>query len=52
MRGQAKIEGGRLQFAARSGESIPLPPELSTIQIFDLSHPYFWAGFGVVGSPW
>jgi len=33
-----------------SGGSIPLPPELSTISK-DFSHPYYWSGFTMIGSP-
>ena len=31
---------------------IPLPPELQGWENRDLSHPYYWAGFTLVGSPW
>lgn len=30
----------------------PLPPELTIDGIQDFSHPYYWAAFSLVGSPW
>jgi CHAT domain-containing protein len=30
----------------------PLPPELQTTANADLSHPFYWAAFTVVGNPW
>jgi CHAT domain-containing protein len=29
-----------------------LPPELVRLQNANLSHPYFWSGFTMIGSPW
>jgi CHAT domain-containing protein len=29
-----------------------LPPELVQLQNANLSHPYFWSGFTMIGSPW
>jgi CHAT domain-containing protein len=54
MQGQTRIEieGGQLQLVTRSGQSIPLPPELANIRDLDFSHPYFWSGFSMIGSPW
>ena len=37
-------------FAQRSGFSPP--PDLGPLPTKDLTHPYFWAGFTLVGSPW
>ncbi|MEM8806055.1 MAG: CHAT domain-containing protein [Cyanobacteria bacterium P01_G01_bin.38] len=33
-------------------QSRPLPPELATEERQDFSHPYYWAAFSLVGSPW
>ncbi|NEO86275.1 MAG: CHAT domain-containing protein [Spirulina sp. SIO3F2] len=30
----------------------PLPPELARYSDADLSHPYYWSSFTLVGSPW
>ncbi|MEW6496613.1 MAG: CHAT domain-containing protein [Cyanobacteriota bacterium] len=32
--------------------TVPLPPELAKLGTKDLTHPYFWAGFTMIGSPW
>ncbi|RCJ19647.1 hypothetical protein A6770_05760 [Nostoc minutum NIES-26] len=49
--GQIKIQQGQLRQAGlRTGT--PLPPELSQLGDLNLSHPYYWAGFTMIGSPW
>ncbi|MFB2982460.1 CHAT domain-containing protein [Microseira sp. BLCC-F43] len=47
--GQLPIENGQLQ--SHNGR-ISLPPALAKNQNQNLSHPYYWAAFTVVGSPW
>jgi CHAT domain-containing protein len=33
-------------------EPILLPPEYAQLNLTDLSHPYYWSGFTIVGNPW
>ncbi|NEQ78392.1 MAG: CHAT domain-containing protein, partial [Okeania sp. SIO2C9] len=51
LRGEVVIADGELK---GSGERrvVPLPPALENIENDNLSHPYYWAGFTMVGSPW
>jgi CHAT domain-containing protein len=49
LKGQVNLKGGNLVFGS---ESIPLPPELVKLGDKALEHPYFWAGFTIIGSPW
>nr|WP_232731869.1 CHAT domain-containing protein [Oscillatoria sp. PCC 10802] len=51
LRGQVRISGA---FLKGSGEfpSLPLPPELAALGERTFSHPYYWAGFTLIGSPW
>ncbi|WNC87257.1 CHAT domain-containing protein [Thermosynechococcus sp. QKsg1] len=50
---QVVIEENHLRSAGvQGGLSIPLPPEVQTGGGRQLSHPYFWAGFTMIGSPW
>jgi CHAT domain-containing protein len=49
MKGQVRLEGGQLQ---ESGENVPLPPELAKLGEKSLEHPYYWAAFTMIGSPW
>ncbi len=49
LRGQVRLEQGNL--VSDRGE-IPLPQELAELTGENLSHPYFWAGFTLIGSPW
>ncbi|HEY9860458.1 MAG TPA: CHAT domain-containing protein [Candidatus Obscuribacterales bacterium] len=48
LRGQVRIEDGQLR---SSRGPFALPPELAGVSE-DLPHPYYWAAFTVVGSPW
>jgi CHAT domain-containing protein len=49
LRGQVHLKGGQL---VNSNKSITLPAELNRLADKNLEHPYYWAGFTVVGSPW
>ncbi|MEW6497552.1 MAG: CHAT domain-containing protein, partial [Cyanobacteriota bacterium] len=52
IKGQVRIEGGKLRGIEQGDSSIPLPPELENIDDKDLSHPYYWSAFTMIGSPW
>ncbi len=45
--GNVRIEGDQLIW---SGGTVPLPPELQGLGDWNLSHPFFWAAFTMVGS--
>ncbi len=55
---QTQIAMIRRQVYLKSGElissrgNVTLPAVLSTPQQQDLSHPFYWAGFSLIGSPW
>ena len=49
IRGQIRINNGKLHTG--SGELL-LPPELVTRSNDNLSHPYYWAAFRMIGNPW
>ena len=51
LRGQVHLENGQLQGLDQLG-SIPMPPELAAQGNHDFSHPYYWASFTMIGSPW
>ena len=50
LRGDVFVEGGQLAIAPDVG--VPLPTELGNWDGRNFSHPYYWAGFAMVGSPW
>jgi len=51
--GEVEIASGQLQGVdLAASESVSLPPELAETQTVSLSHPYYWAGFSAIGSPW
>ncbi|MEQ9552220.1 MAG: CHAT domain-containing protein [Coleofasciculus sp. G3-WIS-01] len=49
IRGQVRLEGGYLITPNRR---IALPPELANLPDKELTHPYYWSAFTLVGSPW
>lgn len=51
LRGEVRLEDGYL---VRSGnrQALPLPGELTARGDKNLSHPYYWAAFTMIGSPW
>ena len=51
IRGEIKIEDGRI-IGANSGKNIELPQELEQASNHNLSHPYYWSAFSMIGSPW
>jgi filamentous hemagglutinin family protein len=51
LNGTVRYEEGQLRLA--EDKAFPLPPELEEqIGSPDLSHPYYWASFTLVGNPW
>ncbi|NEN92710.1 MAG: CHAT domain-containing protein, partial [Okeania sp. SIO3H1] len=51
LRGKVVIAEGELRGSGTRGV-VTLPPVLENIENYNLSHPYYWAGFTMVGSPW
>ncbi|MEG4801643.1 CHAT domain-containing protein [Microcoleus sp. ARI1-B5] len=51
LRGEVRLQDGYL---VRSGnnQALPLPSELAAKGDRNLSHPYYWAAFTMIGSPW
>ncbi|MEM8637610.1 MAG: CHAT domain-containing protein [Cyanobacteria bacterium P01_G01_bin.54] len=45
LRGEVNLQSGFI------GE-MPLPPELARYRDTDLTHPFYWSAFTLVGSPW
>ena len=50
-KGKVLIQDGKLR-GLETVDSLPLPPESLEEPNISLSHPYFWAGFTMVGNPW
>ncbi|MEQ9370829.1 MAG: CHAT domain-containing protein [Coleofasciculus chthonoplastes F3-SA18-01] len=49
LKGEVRLEGGQLR---GSGQPVPLPSTLESQGDQSLSHPYYWAAFTMIGSPW
>lgn len=47
--GKVNIENGQLR---SSRGDILLPPDIPKLDTKNLSHPYYWAAFSIIGSPW
>ena len=51
LRGEVRMENGEIVFD-NLNRRIVLPPELAELPVANLAHPYYWAAFTVIGSPW
>ncbi len=51
LRGKVRLENGKLKGLDKLGE-VSLPPSLAARGNHDLSHPFYWAAFTMIGSPW
>ncbi|NER07389.1 MAG: CHAT domain-containing protein, partial [Okeania sp. SIO3C4] len=51
LRGEVIITEGQLRGTTARG-AVVLPSELGKFENQNLSHPYYWAGFMMIGSPW
>jgi len=49
LKGAVRLEGDALR---GTGDDVSLPPELTDLDAKNLSHPFYWAAFTLVGSPW
>ena len=49
IQGKTRIENEQL---ITTFGAIPLPTNLTESNITSLSHPYYWSGFTMIGSPW
>ncbi|EDX78711.1 haemagglutination activity domain protein [Coleofasciculus chthonoplastes PCC 7420] len=49
LRGEVRIESGQL---VGTDITVSLPHQLKNLNDSELSHPYYWAGFTMVGIPW
>jgi CHAT domain-containing protein len=49
LQGKVRLENGQL--VTETG-NFPLSPDLAELGSQDLSHPYYWSGFMIIGSPW
>lgn len=51
LRGEIRLEDGRI-ITSRSGLEIPLPEAIGDVQGLEFDHPFYWAAFTAIGSPW
>jgi CHAT domain-containing protein len=51
LKGKVRLQDGRLHNSG-SLQGTPLPGELVARGDKNLSHPYYWAAFTMIGSPW
>jgi filamentous hemagglutinin family protein len=49
LRGEIRLEEGQLVYGE---EKAPLPPELAKLGNLELTHPYYWSAFTMIGNPW
>lgn len=51
IRGELRLEDGELRTAGSRG-LLTVPVESNLPKNHDFSHPYYWAAFSMIGSPW
>jgi len=49
IQGRVRLEGGSLR---TPNLDVPLPPALAQLGDAQLSHPFYWAAFTMIGNPW
>ncbi|BAY19016.1 filamentous hemagglutinin outer membrane protein [Anabaenopsis circularis NIES-21] len=49
IKGEVRLENGKLK---TSHGDLPLPPVLLELGDKNLTHPYFWSAFTMIGNPW
>ncbi|MBP0018893.1 MAG: CHAT domain-containing protein [Cyanobacteria bacterium SBLK] len=49
LRGETRMERGQLLTAE---SNFPLPSTIARQDNLDFTHPYYWSGFVMIGSPW
>jgi len=49
LKGEVRLEAGQL--VTPDGQ-FPLPPELVQLGDRQLTHPFYWSGFTMIGNPW
>ncbi|MGL5083452.1 MAG: CHAT domain-containing protein [Microcoleaceae cyanobacterium] len=52
LRGEVNLNSGELPPGERAIAFTELSPPLASRSPVDLSHPFYWAGFTLIGSPW
>lgn len=53
IKGNIRIENGQLITNQATNQTrTALPPELANRNVNNLSHPYYWSAFTMIGSPW
>ena len=51
LRGETRFENGKLR-GPMLGDGVSLPAELAAFGNTDFKHPFYWAPFTMIGSPW
>ncbi|MFB8788525.1 MAG: hypothetical protein U7123_06670 [Potamolinea sp.] len=49
LKGEVRLQSGKL---VTKNSNLSLPPELAKLGDKDLSHPYYWSSFTLIGNPW
>jgi CHAT domain-containing protein len=49
IKGDVQLQNGKL---VTKNSKLDLPPELAKLGDKDLSHPYYWSSFTLIGNPW
>ncbi|MBE9032954.1 CHAT domain-containing protein, partial [filamentous cyanobacterium LEGE 11480] len=50
LKGEIFIKDGKLHWSGKNMQA--LPSDLQGLEAYDLSHPYYWSAFTLIGNPW
>lgn len=50
--GKVTVSDGELRGSGSTRGGVQLPSSLAGLEDTNLSHPYYWSGFTLIGSPW
>ena len=50
--GEVTVSDGELRGSGSTRGGVQLPSSLASLEDTNLSHPYYWSGFTLIGSPW
>lgn len=52
LKGNLRVVGGQVRRTSGAIANIQLTEDLQTLNFTELTHPYYWSGFTLVGQPW
>ncbi|NJN76796.1 MAG: CHAT domain-containing protein [Synechococcaceae cyanobacterium RL_1_2] len=52
LNGNLQVNNGQVLDRSGAIKNLKLTPDLNNVSLSELSHPYYWSGFTMIGQPW